>query len=123
MTHHRRGLRRLLRDDDLLARIERDWRTAGLDARRRAILGYAEALTRTPSAVAEEDVEGLRAAGLDDADVLGLAECVAYYAYVNRIADGLGVRLEGESAPESGESGAVGDAGGRDSGNGGRADG
>lgn len=32
--------------------------------------------------------------GLADADVLALAEVVAYYAYVNRIADGLGVELE-----------------------------
>ena len=40
------------------------------------------------------DVESLRAGGLADKDILGLAECVAYYAYVNRIADGLGVLLE-----------------------------
>lgn len=122
MTHHRRGLRRLLRDDELLARIERDWRTAGLDARRRAILGYAETLTREPSAVEPQDVEALRAAGLDDADVLGLAECVAYYAYVNRIADGLGVRLEVGDEPDSGDFGAARGPGDRDPGNGGRAD-
>jgi len=41
-----------------------------------------------------EDVEGLRAAGLEDGDILELAEVIAYYAYVNRIADGLGVALE-----------------------------
>ena len=46
-------------------------------------------------------VDALRAAGLSDADVLGLAECVAYYAYVNRIADGLGVALEGQGGAES----------------------
>lgn len=41
-----------------------------------------------------EDVDALRAVGLDDRDVLGLVECVAYYAYANRIADGLGLALE-----------------------------
>lgn len=41
------------------------------------------------------DVQSLRAEGLTDKDILGLCECVAYYAYVNRIADGLGVMLEG----------------------------
>lgn len=42
-----------------------------------------------------DDVERLRTAGLSDTDVLHLAEVVSYYAYVNRIADGLGVMLEG----------------------------
>lgn len=45
----------------------------------------------------EEDLASLREAGLEDADVLGLVQCVAYYAYANRIADGLGVCLEPES--------------------------
>ena len=40
------------------------------------------------------DVESLRAAGFSDADILAIAEVVGYFAYVNRIADGLGVRLE-----------------------------
>lgn len=39
-------------------------------------------------------MEALRAVGLSDADILGLCEVVAYYAYANRIADGLGVALE-----------------------------
>jgi alkylhydroperoxidase family enzyme len=36
----------------------------------------------------------LRAAGLGDRDILDVAEVAAYYAYANRIADGLGVELE-----------------------------
>jgi uncharacterized peroxidase-related enzyme len=99
-VHHRRGLRRLLGDDALAAAIEADYESAALDERRKAVLRYAEKLTRTPSEVVREDVEALRAAGLADADVLGLAECVAYYAYVNRLADGLGVELEPESPAE-----------------------
>ena len=43
------------------------------------------------------DVEALRQEGLSDVDILGLVEVVGYYAYVNRLADGLGVLLEGES--------------------------
>jgi len=93
-VHHGRGLRRLLKDDALAARIEEDFERAGLDPRRLALLRYAVALTRTPAAVREEHVAALRAAGLTDADILGLAEVTAYYAYANRIVDGLGVRLE-----------------------------
>jgi uncharacterized peroxidase-related enzyme len=58
------------------------------------MLDYAEKLTRTPAAVRREDVEALRRVGFSDADVLHIAEVTAYYAFVNRIADGLGVELE-----------------------------
>ena len=83
-----------MRDDELLARIEADYRTAGLDSRRLAILRYAERLTREPAAMTAADVEALRAEGLSDADILAVAEVTSYYAYANRIADGLGVSLE-----------------------------
>jgi uncharacterized peroxidase-related enzyme len=94
VTHHRRGLRRLLKNDDLLARIESNWTTAGLDDRRTAMLRFAELLTRTPGATSPDDVEALRAAGFTDRDVLDIVEVTAYYAYANRIADGLGITLE-----------------------------
>jgi uncharacterized peroxidase-related enzyme len=101
VAHHRRGLRRLLGDDELLRRIEQDWRTAGLDARRQAMLRYAQTLTLEPARVGRSDVEELRAAGFSDEDVLAIAEVTAYYAFANRIADGLGIELEPwvEAAP------------------------
>jgi alkylhydroperoxidase family enzyme len=40
------------------------------------------------------DVEALRAAGFSDRAILDIAQITAYYAYVNRLADGLGVSLE-----------------------------
>ncbi len=84
----------MLRDDDLLEWIESDWRSAPLEPRRRAMLAYAEKLTRSPGAVTRADVEALREVGFGDRDVLEIAEVTAYYAYVNRIAEGLGVELE-----------------------------
>ena len=59
-----------------------------------AMLGYVEKLTVTPWQVAQTDVEALLDAGFTDRDVLDICEVAAYYAYVNRIADGLGVALE-----------------------------
>lgn len=94
MIHHRRGLRRLLKDDDLLERVDADWRTAGLDGRRTAMLAYAAKLTLEPAQVTSTDVDALRDAGFGDRDILDICEVTAYYAYVNRIADGLGVALE-----------------------------
>lgn len=57
-------------------------------------MDWARKLTRTPAAMTRADVATLRAVGLSDRDVLDACEVVAYYAYVNRIADGLGVELE-----------------------------
>lgn len=95
MTHHRRGLRRFLRDDELAARVEADWENAGLSDKRIAMLRYAVKLTRDPGSMIEADVQSLRVEGFTDTDILHIAEITAYYAYANRIADGLGIPLEG----------------------------
>lgn len=58
------------------------------------MLRHAEKLTREPWTVSSDDIGRLRAVGFSDTDVLHITEVVGYYAYVNRIADGLGVPLE-----------------------------
>ncbi len=58
------------------------------------MLRYTEKLTRTPAKVSQADVETLGARGFTDTDILHIVEVVGYFAYVNRIADGLGVPLE-----------------------------
>jgi alkylhydroperoxidase family enzyme len=47
----------------------------------------------------QADVEALRSCGFSDRDVLDITEVTAYYAYANRIADGLGITIE-EWIPE-----------------------
>lgn len=83
-----------MKDDDLLERIDADWRTAGLAPHRVAMLAYAAKLTTDPGRMRRTDVDALREAGFTDRDILDICEVTAYYAYVNRIADGLGVPLE-----------------------------
>lgn len=61
------------------------------------MLGYAVKLTLTPNDMTVADVAQLKAVGFLDVDILHIAEVVGYYAYVNRIADGLGVEVESES--------------------------
>ena len=58
------------------------------------MLIYATKLTYTPSQMTSGDVDQLRAVEFSDRDVLDIAEVTAYYAYANRIADGLGVPSE-----------------------------
>jgi len=78
----------------LLDALKRDHRTAPLDERARTLLDYALKCTLTPVSIDESDIERLRAVGLDDRGIHDLCAIVAYYAFVNRIADGLGVELE-----------------------------
>jgi uncharacterized peroxidase-related enzyme len=58
------------------------------------MLAFSEKLTIEPASMAENDVVALRSAGFSDRDVLDICEVVGYYAYVNRLADALGVDLE-----------------------------
>jgi alkylhydroperoxidase family enzyme len=51
-------------------------------------------LTKTPSEVAPADLAPLREHGLDDRAIVDLNQVVAYFNYVNRVAEGLGVELE-----------------------------
>ena len=81
-------------DPELTAQIETDYCLAPLTPADRMMLDYAAKLTRAPWNMTADDVRGLRACGFSDRAILDIAQVVAYYAYVNRIADGLGVSLE-----------------------------
>ena len=59
------------------------------------MLDYAAKLTRTPWAMTEQDVVALRKQDFSDRAILDINQIVGYFAYVNRLADGLGVPLEG----------------------------
>ncbi len=84
----------MIKDGALVAQLQRDYRQANLAPRVRAMLDYADKLTRTPWNMQRGDLQPLRESGLDDRDILDLNLIVSYYAYANRIADGLGVPLE-----------------------------
>ena len=58
------------------------------------MLGYAVKLSLEPWNMEEADVQELRDAGFSNAGILEIAHVTGYYAYVNRIADGLGAELE-----------------------------
>lgn len=58
------------------------------------MLDYSFKLTRTPGEMIAGDVDNLRQAGFDDRAIHDICAIVAYFAFVNRIADGLGVELE-----------------------------
>ena len=67
-----------------------------LDGAELALLRYAEKLTSSPGAMVESDIEALRAAGVDDGQILEANQIVGYFNYVNRCLNGLGVTTEGD---------------------------
>jgi uncharacterized peroxidase-related enzyme len=58
------------------------------------MLHYAQKLTTESFKIVEEDIIGLRNAGFSDRDIFDINQVTAYFNYVNRIADGLGVTFE-----------------------------
>lgn len=83
-----------------LRRLVEDWRSAGLDARDRALCEFAEKLTRHPAAMCAADVLSLRSAGFEDGSIHDAIQVVSYFNYINRIADAVDVELEPEMEPD-----------------------
>lgn len=71
-----------------------DYRAVPLAERDAAMLAFAERLSRTPPQAGPDDVARLREHGFDDRAILDICQVVAYFAFVNRLAEGLGVELE-----------------------------
>lgn len=100
VAHHLAGLRRLLRDDTraeaIRVALEAGDFAEAFSNREHAILLYARQLTQSPATVREADVAILRAAGLDDGEILEVNQVISYFAYANRTVLGLGVTTESE---------------------------
>ncbi len=77
-----------------MEQIAKDYTKAKLTEIDRALCDHALKLTLTPSAVNQGDVERLRQVGLDDRAINDATQVIAFFNYINRIADGLGVDLE-----------------------------
>ncbi len=99
VDHHFAGLRRLLADDDRASAIRAALDSGDLDVfdpREHATLAYARQLTLEPASVREDDLARLRAAGVDDGEILEVNQVAAYFAYANRTVQGLGVTTAGD---------------------------
>ncbi len=58
------------------------------------MLRFSTRLTRHPGQGRSEGLEELRRLGFSDSQLLDIVQVVAYFNFVNRMADGLGVELE-----------------------------
>ncbi len=60
------------------------------------MLDYAMKLTTSPAAMSAKDAEKLRSERFDDRTIHDICAVTAYFAFVNRMADGLGGRIREE---------------------------
>jgi uncharacterized peroxidase-related enzyme len=82
--------------EELVAAIKVDHRTAKLPPAEMAMLDYAVKLTLAPSQMRASDVDRLRDHGFVDVQIHDIVQVVGFFAFYNRLADGLGVDPEPE---------------------------
>jgi uncharacterized peroxidase-related enzyme len=78
-------------DDELVEALRQDYRTAPITDRERVMLDYAVQVTKDAVKVTPEHHARLRAAGFDDRAILQITLITAWFNYINRVADALGV--------------------------------
>jgi uncharacterized peroxidase-related enzyme len=74
--------------------LERDYTNALITPQERVMLDYVVKLTKDATKVWKNDHEILRAAGFDDRAILQITLIAAWFNYINRVADALGVGRE-----------------------------
>jgi len=86
-------------DQALVEALKRDYAHAPITAEERVMLDYVVKLTKDATQVTRADIDRLRAAGFDDTGILQITLIAAWFNYVNRVADALGVGRQ-ESPPD-----------------------
>lgn len=98
VKHHVEALSRYEKDEEVLGMLATADGLETFEPRLSNIVRHAYKLTNAPDAMTESDLGELRAVGLDDRDILDLTLVTAYFNFVNRIAQGLGVESSDEEA-------------------------
>ena len=75
----------------------KDWRTAPIDTKLRATLGFLEKLTLQPDSVQPADVAPLRAAGVSDEGIEDAIHVCTLFNIYDRLADAMGWYLPDEA--------------------------
>lgn len=88
-------------DDTLVAAVLKDWRTAPIDSRTRAMLGFLEKLCLQPDSVNANDIKPLRAEGLSKQAIEdAIHVCTLFNVYV-RLADSFNFAIPADNFARS----------------------
>ena len=78
-------------DEAFVKVLVEDYERAPLSAQDRTMLDYVGKITRDATRVGPDDHARLRAVGFDDRGILQITLIAAWFNYINRVADALGV--------------------------------
>jgi uncharacterized peroxidase-related enzyme len=81
-------------DKELVVALEKDYTSAPVTPQERIMLDYVVKITKDATQVWKDDHERLRCAGFDDRAILQITLIAAWFNYINRVADALGVGRE-----------------------------
>jgi uncharacterized peroxidase-related enzyme len=81
-------------DKALVEALETDYTKAPISQQDRVMLDYVIKVTKDATKVWKDDHEKLRAVGFDDRGILQVTLIAAWFNYINRVADALGVGRE-----------------------------
>lgn len=82
-------------DDTLKAKLSGDYASAGLSETNQLIIEFAAKTTNEAYSVDKSYIDNLRAHSFTDDMIHDVVQVTAYFNYINRLADALGVELEG----------------------------
>jgi uncharacterized peroxidase-related enzyme len=80
----------------MVAALRKDFRSAPISERDKAMLEYVVKLTRDATQCSPADHDKLRAVGFDDRGILQITLIASWFNYINRVADALGVGRDGK---------------------------
>lgn len=75
-----------------------DWRTAPIDEKLRAMLGFLEKLTLHPGDVDAKDIQPVRAAGVSDQAIEDAIYICVLFNMIDRVADALNFAIPSEES-------------------------
>ncbi|HXO85931.1 MAG TPA: hypothetical protein VN803_10465 [Gemmatimonadales bacterium] len=78
-------------DAELVEALEEDYTKAPISEAERAMLDYVVQMTRDATRIGPQHHARLRDVGFDDRGILQMTLIAAWFNYINRVADALGV--------------------------------
>ena len=86
-------------DNEMVAALQQDYTKAPISPQDRVMLDYVIKLTKDATLCSAEDHARLREAGFDDRGILQITLIAAWFNYINRVADALGVGRDWDNPP------------------------
>jgi len=83
-------------NEEMVAALRKDFRNAPISEQVKNMHEYLVKITRDATQCSPEDHKKLRAVGFDDRGILQITLIAAWFNYINRVADALGVGRDGK---------------------------